>query len=175
MFGSLLRPIRAWVDRLKVSLVRKDEPVLISSNERIVERCMANVTAVQERLHLKYNPLEARFRFVRSTHPNILEMIKFLRLINQQLKKPNPQLLLSDFPFTDTDIPLDTFFVSSSGNYISQSAIADLVLETFTMLGYAQALAKVEIGTEEYHFRMLSRTLNSLTSIHGAISTVLAE
>lgn len=175
MFGSLLRPIRAWIERFCALLVTKKPPVLISTNERLVERCLEMTDAVQERLHLKYNPLEARLRFIRTTHPNILELTKFLKMINKELSVPKPQLLQSEFPYNQIDIPLDAFFISSSEKYISQSAIKDLVVETYTMLGYAKTLAKAEAGTDEYHFRMLLRTLNSLTSIHGAISTVLAE
>lgn len=175
VFGSLLRSILAWIDRTKARFLTKKQPLPVSSNQRVVEQCRAATTLVQERLHLKYSPLEARLQFIRTTHPNILEMTKFLKQINKELGVKKPHLLQSEFPYNQTDTPLDSFFVSSSGNYISQNAIKDLVEETFTMLGYASVLAQAEVGTEEYHFRMLSRTLSSLTSIHGAISTVLAE
>lgn len=174
MYG-IIRRFRALLERLKAKFVTPQEPIVISTHQQIVDKCQLLVTLTQDNLHRRYNPLEAKLMFVRSTHPNILEFIKFLRKINQELGVTKPQLLQSEFPYNQTEIPLDAFFVSSSGNYIPQSAISDLVIEANTLLGFARTLAQAEAGIEEYHFRMLLKTIGSLTSIHGAISTVLAE
>lgn len=175
MYGRLVRYIRSCIERFKASLRSAHRPVEISTNEKVVELCQNMVESVQGKLHLKYSPLEARLVFVKTTHSDILELIKFLKRINKELGAPKPQLLASEFPFNQVEIQLDSFFISSSGNYIPQSTIAELVVETQTTLGFARVLAKAEAGIEEYHFRMLLRTLSNLTSIHSAISTVLAE
>jgi len=175
MYGRLIRYIKACVERFKATLRFNQRPVVISTNEKVVEACQNMVDQVEEKLHLKYSPLEARLVFVKTTHNDILEFLKFMRKINEELGAPKPQLLSSEFPFNQIEIQLDSFFISASGNYIPQSTIGELVIEAKTMLGFARVLAKAEAGIEEYHFRMLLRTLGNLTSIHSAISTVLAD
>lgn len=174
MVGLNFRSILAFLDRARDKR-NKQQPAPTPSNLRLVLRCETLANSVQEKLHLKYNPLEASLIFIKTTHPNIVDMTKFLKRVNAELSKKNPQLLSSDFPYDLMEIPLDAFFISTAGNYISQNAIGDFVVETSTMLGFVKDLAQAEAGDDEYRFRMLLKTVSSLTSIHGAISTVLAE
>lgn len=170
----LLRPIIQYLESITKNRQRAEVPPP-SSREVTVMNCQRAVEAVQEKLHLKYQPLAAHMAFVRTMHPNIEEYIKFLKRINHELSAKKPQLLSGDFPPNISGTSLDSLFVSRTGHYIPTAIIADFVLETNTLLEHAAALAQAESGTEEYHFRMLSKTIDSLTSIHGAISTVLAE
>lgn len=175
MFGKLLRSVMAWFERIKPSSKPLPQVTIASTNLQIVEKCQEFASLTQERLDRKFHPLEAKLLFVKTTHPNITELVKFLRMINEELGSKKPKLLQSEFPYDVTDIPLDALFVSSSGMYIPQSTIGELVIETNRMLEFARTLAQAEAGIEEYHFRMLLKTIRSLTSIHGAISTVLAD
>lgn len=166
----------AFFERLADKRTVRTQPVK-EPTDRIkkVLECEVFVNQVQGLLDRKYNPLEARLYVVRTISPNILDFTKFLNTINARLREPKVLLLGSDFPHELSTIQLDSFFISRDDRYIPQSSIADFVAESNELLEHLKVLAQADSGNDEYHYRMLMKTIVSLTSIHGAISTVLAN
>lgn len=173
---SPLKKLTAFFERFADKHAIRTTP-LKEPTDRVksVLTCEANVNQVQSLLERKYNPLEARMYVVRSIHPNIIDFTKFLTTINARLGEPKVVLLGSDFPQDLNTIQLDSFFISRDDRYIPQSAIAEFVAESNVLLEHLKVLAQADNGDDEYHYRMLMKTIISLTSIHGAISTVLAN
>ena len=174
MSNRILRPLLQLYENI-FGQPKLAEAVSISSRRKAIYDCRDAIEKVQEKLHGTYLPMEAYHLFIRTTHPNIALFTAFLKRINGELNQKAPRLLLSDFPIDQTGRSLDFFFVAVDGTYIPSSAISEFVLQSNIMLDYADTLAQADSGIEEYHYRMLSKTIDSLTSIHGAISAAFAE
>lgn len=171
-FQRLKAFIERFADKHSIRTQPEKEP---TERVKAVLECEALVNQVLTHLDRKYNPLEARLYIVRTIHPNILDFTKFLNTINARLNSPQIVLLGSDFPQELITIQLDSFFITRDERYIPQSAIGEFVQETTALLERLKVLAQADNGNDEYHYRMLTKTIVSLTSIHGAISTVLAN
>lgn len=176
MRPSPLQKLTAFFERFADRRAFRTQPVKEPTDRiKAVTECENIVAEVQGLLDRKYHPLEARLYVVRTIHSNITDFTKFLNLINTRLSEPKVVLLGSDFPQELLSIQLDSFFISRDNHYISQSAIGDFVAESNQLLERLRVLAQADSGDDEYHYRMLMKTIISLTSIHGAIATVLAN
>lgn len=176
MRPGIVQRLKAFFERFadKHSIRTQPEKEPTERLKTVLE-CEAIVNRVQALLDRKYSPLEARLCIIRTIQPNIADFTKFLNTINARLGATKIVLLGSDFPQDVVSMQLDAFFISRDGHYIHQSAIGEFVTESTTLLEHLKVLAEADSGDDEYHYRMLSKTIDSLTSIHGAISTVLAN
>jgi hypothetical protein len=176
MRPSPLKKLTAFFERFADKHSIKTQPFKEPTDRvKAVIDCEVLVNQVQSLLDRKYHPLEGKLYIVRTIYPNINDFTKFLNTINARLREPKVVLLGSDFPQELATIQLDSFFISRDDRYIPQSAIGEFVAESTEMLGHLKVLAEADNGPEEYHYRMLMKTIISLTSIHGALLTVLAN
>ena len=150
-------------------------PNMTDRNLELIQKAEAALNRVQSLLEKKFQPLLARTVIINTTHANIEELTKYLVLLNRKLSDPKYYLDTDDVVSRVNSISLDSFFVSTDGHYISQATIEKLVRESYALLEHATPLAQVEVGEEEYRYRLLQSTIISLFSVHHGLAVVLGS